>query len=173
MKFLSVLPVAAVLAQAPQQRQEANRPVNKVIKLLNEMRTSLAAEQKEDADLFEKMECWCSTNRGAKSAAVEAAQNKIANLEAAIEGYTARVAQLDTEIKQLSKDIASNQDALAEARARADGRARVGACRRLVAVGALVADARRARGAEGAATRAAARIAHRALRERRKWKVYL
>jgi len=113
--------LGAVLAlqqpAAPAAKPEANRPVAKVIKLLTEMRTNLEKEKKEDADLFEKMECWCKTNKDQKSKAVEEAEKKIADLEAAIEEYTARSSQLATEIKNLEKDIAKNKKSLAEATA--------------------------------------------------------
>jgi len=96
---------------------DVNRPVQKVLKLLGEMKVTLEKEQKSDIELFEKMDCWCTTNREQKTAAVEAAEKKIADLKAAIEEYTARSAELDTQIKNLKADIAKNQEALAEATA--------------------------------------------------------
>jgi len=96
---------------------DVNRPVQKVLKLLGEMKVTLEKEQKTDVELFEKMDCWCTTNREQKTAAVEAAEKKIADLKAAIEEYTARSAELETQIKNLKADIAKNQEALAEATA--------------------------------------------------------
>merc|ERR1719424_1824071 len=124
MRFTAtLLTVVAALQQQPagpdaaaaQAQPAANRPVAKVIKLLTEMKTTLEKEMKQDAELYEKMECWCKTNKDQKTKAVEEAEKKIADLEAAIEEYTARSSQLVTEIKGLEADIKKNQQALAEA----------------------------------------------------------
>jgi hypothetical protein len=119
MRFAAaILGAVAALKQAPAApAQGANRPVQKVVKLLTEMKSNLEKEQKEDAELYEKMECWCKTNKDQKTKAVEEAEKKIADLEAAIEEYTARSSQLATEIKNLEADIKKNQKALAEATA--------------------------------------------------------
>jgi hypothetical protein len=59
---------------------DVNRPVQKVLKLLSEMKVTLEKEQKTDIEMFEKMDCWCKTNRQEKTDAVEAANKKIEDL---------------------------------------------------------------------------------------------
>jgi chromosome segregation ATPase len=114
--FLGLFASCAVAQQAVQQEYHSS-PVSKVVKLLNDMKATVEKEYKADADLFEKMECWCKTNRAEKSAAVEAAKQKIEHLTAKIEGLIATSARLESEIKQLKKDIASNQESLSTATA--------------------------------------------------------
>ena len=58
MRVLSLaLAVPAVLAAAADS-DDVNRPVAKVIGLLNEMKTTLEKEQEDDIALFKKMDCW-------------------------------------------------------------------------------------------------------------------
>merc|ERR1719389_1601054 len=86
--------------------------VAKVIGLLNEMKAQIEKEAAEDADMFEKMGCWCTTNKQEKTAAVEAAQQRITDLNAAIPGAAAKAAQCEVDIKQLGKDIDAATKAL-------------------------------------------------------------
>jgi len=114
--FVGLTGLAAVAGIAVESADEdVNRPVAKVLKLLTEMKVTLEKEQEQDVEMFEKMDCWCKTNREEKTAAVEAAEKKIADLKAAIEEYTARAAELETQIKNLKADIAKNQESLATA----------------------------------------------------------
>jgi len=93
------------------------KPIAKVIGLLKDMQTSLEAEQKADADMYETMGCWCTSNEKEKTAAIKAANKKIPQCEAAIEKFTALSSELDTQIKKLNKDIAKHTGALEQATA--------------------------------------------------------
>merc|ERR1719389_1517926 len=90
--------------------------VAKVIGLLNEMKAQIEKEAAEDADMYEKLGCWCTTNKEEKTAAVAEAQQRITDLTTAIPEAAAKAAQLDVEIKQLTKESAANAKALEEAR---------------------------------------------------------
>jgi len=109
----------AVPAQAAQKVDNADssqkNAVAKVIGLLNEMKAQIESEAAADADMFEKMGCWCTTNKQEKTAAVEAAQQRITDLNAAIPGAAAKAAQCEVDIKQLGKDIDAATKALEEA----------------------------------------------------------
>merc|ERR1719335_14676 len=89
--------------------------VAKVIGLLNEMKDQIEKEAAEDADMFEKLGCWCTTNKEEKTAAVAAAQARIDDLVAAIPEAAAKASSLEVEIKQLNKEIGANTKALEEA----------------------------------------------------------
>merc|ERR1719161_1515131 len=89
--------------------------VAKVIGLLNEMKEQIEKEAAEDADMFEKLGCWCTTNKEEKTAAVSAAQARIDDLVAAIPEAAAKASSLEVEIKQLTKEIGANTKALEEA----------------------------------------------------------
>merc|ERR1719326_1120325 len=94
-----------------------NRPVSKVITLLNDMTKQLETEAKEDAETFDAMMCWCETNDKGKTKAIADGESSIAELEAAIESYTALSSKLNTEIGTLEKEVADNTEALEKATA--------------------------------------------------------
>merc|ERR1719274_83873 len=94
-----------------------NRPVTKVITLLKDMQKQLEQEAEEDEEIYEKMACWCETNDKEKTKAIADAEARIEDLTSDIEGFTAQSARLNTEIKNLEKEIAANQAALDKATA--------------------------------------------------------
>jgi len=87
-------------------------PLTKVVSLLKEMRSQNEKEMKEDQEIFDKLACWCHTNREEKTAAVQAAEEKIEQLNADIKEFTALYAQLGEEIAHLKKDIKENVESL-------------------------------------------------------------
>jgi len=94
-----------------------NRPVSKVITLLNDMQKTLETEAKEDEETYEAMMCWCETNDKGKTKAIADGESTIAELEAAIQSYTALSSKLTTEIANLEKELAENTEALEKATA--------------------------------------------------------
>jgi len=99
------------------QDDSKNRPVSKVITLLNDMVAQLEKEAKEDSDVNDEMTCWCETNDKAKTTAIADGESTIAELTAAIQSYTAQSAKLNTEIENLESEVAANSDALSKATA--------------------------------------------------------
>jgi len=94
-----------------------NRPVSKVITLLNDMVAQLENEASEDKEAYEAMSCWCITNDKGKTIAISDAEASIATLTADIESFTAESSKLNTEIENLEKEIAANSEALDKATA--------------------------------------------------------
>merc|ERR1712217_475456 len=94
-----------------------NRPVSKVITLLKDMLKQLEKEAEEDEEIYDKVACWCDTNDKEKTKAIADAEAKIADLTVKIEELTAASARLNTEIKNLEKEVAANQEALDQATA--------------------------------------------------------
>jgi len=94
-----------------------NRPVSKVINLLKDMLKQLEKEAEEDEEIYDKMACWCETNDKEKTKSIADAENRIADLTTKIEELTASSARLNTEIKNLEKEVAENQAALDKATA--------------------------------------------------------
>jgi len=92
-----------------------NRPVSKVITLLKDMVEQLEKEAKEDEEVYEAMSCWCETNDKAKTKAIADGEQAIADLTAAIEGFTALSSKLTNEIANLEKEVEENKDALEKA----------------------------------------------------------
>merc|ERR1719240_383498 len=94
-----------------------NRPVSKVITLLKDMMAQMEKEAEEDEEIYEKMACWCETNDKEKTKAIADAEARIEDLTTSIEELVAASARLNTEIKNLEKEIAANQAALDKATA--------------------------------------------------------
>jgi chromosome segregation ATPase len=94
-----------------------NRPVSKVITLLKDMLKQLEKEAEEDEEIYDKMACWCETNDKEKTKSIADAEARISDLTTKIEELTASSARLNTEIKNLEKEVAENQDALDKATA--------------------------------------------------------
>merc|ERR1719272_154665 len=94
-----------------------NRPVSKVITLLKDMLKQLEKEAEEDEEIYDKMACWCETNDKEKTKSIADAKARISDLTTKIEELTASSARLNTEIKNLEKEVAENQAALDKATA--------------------------------------------------------
>merc|ERR1719320_1527566 len=94
-----------------------NRPVSKVITLLKDMLKQLEKEAEEDEEIYDKMACWCETNDKEKTKAIADAEARISDLTTRVEELTASSARLNTEIKNLEKEVAENQAALDKATA--------------------------------------------------------
>merc|ERR1719439_534004 len=85
---------------------EKNRPVSKVVTLLKDMITQLEKEAEEDEEVYETMGCWCETNDKEKTKSIADAEQRTADLTSAIEEFTSKSAQLNTQITQLTKEVA-------------------------------------------------------------------
>merc|ERR1719181_2542463 len=94
-----------------------NRPVSKVITLLKDMLKQLEKEAEEDEEIYDKLACWCETNDKEKTKSIADAEARISDLTTKIEELTANSARLNTEIKNLEKEVAENQNALDKATA--------------------------------------------------------
>jgi hypothetical protein len=90
-------------------------PIAKVNRLLTEMKEQLDSDSKEDADLFEKMACWCTTNEKEKTVAVATAEKSIVTLTGAIESLTAKSAELKASIAKIQKAVDKSNAALDKA----------------------------------------------------------
>jgi hypothetical protein len=117
MSNFSFLILTLLAAPSLAAEDAKNRPVSKVITLLNDMTKQLEVEAKEDEETYEAMSCWCETNDKGKTKAIADGETTIAELEAAIQSYTALSSKLTTEIGNLNKEVAENTEALEKATA--------------------------------------------------------
>lgn len=90
------------------------KPIQKVVRLLKEMQAELDKEADEDEDMMEKLGCWCHTNEKEKTKAIADAKNKITELGASIEEFSAKSAQLKTDIENLKAEVAEKSTGLEE-----------------------------------------------------------
>merc|ERR1719498_247248 len=88
------------------------RPVTKVIGLLKDMAGQLQKEADQDEEMYEKLGCWCETNDKEKTKAIGDANLRISDLTAAIEAFTAKTSQLETEIEKLNEEVAKKHQQL-------------------------------------------------------------
>jgi hypothetical protein len=112
-----LLALLSLQSAALVQDDAKNRPVSKVITLLNDMVKQLDKEAAEDAEVKDTMNCWCETNDKGKTKAIADGESTIAELTAAIMSYTAQSSKLNTEIENLESELAANNDALSKATA--------------------------------------------------------
>jgi len=109
--------LVAVAGAALLSKADKEYPVTKVINLLKDMQSQLQTEQETDQEVFDKLACWCETNKKEKSAAVDNAQSKISELVSTIEEKTAKSAKLTTEIEAVTEEVSKNEEALNQATA--------------------------------------------------------
>merc|ERR1719378_1167029 len=107
-----VFALLASPASAVVQDDAKNRPVSKVVTLLKDMITQLEKEAEEDEEVYEAIGCWCETNDKEKTKSIADGEQRIADLTAAIEEYTSKAAQLNTQTEQLTKEVAKNEKGL-------------------------------------------------------------
>merc|ERR1719169_302879 len=79
------------------------RPVAKVVRMLKDMQAELNKELEDDKAVYEMLTCWCETNEKEKTKAIEEGEAKIAQLEADLGEYAAKIKELKALIAE-SKD---------------------------------------------------------------------
>merc|ERR1719197_642988 len=85
------------------------------------MKSELEAEAANEAEMYDKMVCWCQTNEKEKKQAIADADAKDKELSSEIEARSARFGKLSTEIAQLKKQIAEDTEASKQAMALREG----------------------------------------------------
>jgi len=123
MKF--VLLVALVLAPAAAtssalQRDmpmsfAGERPVMKVVRLLQDTKAELEKDLDDDKAVHATMTCWCNSNDGEKAAAIAAGKAKIAELESSMGAGAARIAELKAKRKETLDEVNADHKALSDA----------------------------------------------------------
>merc|ERR1719159_884975 len=114
---VSLVLTLALIGQPALAIEEKSRPVTKVINLLKDMISQMEKEAEEDEEVYEQMQCWCTTNDKLKTKSIADAEQAISDLTVAIEGFTAESARLNTEIPNLEGEVAKNEEALDKATA--------------------------------------------------------
>merc|ERR1719161_2694196 len=81
------------------------------------MKAELETEMEDDKEVYEKLVCWCETGMKEKTKAIEEGEANIASLEAAIEEYTAKLAELKELLANTKDEKNKNFDSLNKASA--------------------------------------------------------
>lgn len=90
-------------------RDDKPSPIQRVVKLLTEMKAQLDKEASADSEAYDQMVCWCETNNKEKTKAIADADAKIADLTSEVEGSSASDGRLGSKIDQLKKEIDEQQ----------------------------------------------------------------
>jgi len=91
------------------------RPVMKVVRLLQDTKAELEKELEDDRAVHETMTCWCNSNSDEKTAAIAAANSKISELEATMGSNSAKIAGLKEKRKETLDEVNADHKALSDA----------------------------------------------------------
>jgi len=100
------------LIQAPNDKLAA---VEKVLELMEGLRTKILAEGEEEAHTYDKMACFCKDTTAEKQAAIEDGENKKEELMSQIAELTEMRDELDETIKSLLEEIKAAEEEIAKA----------------------------------------------------------
>merc|ERR1719253_2566807 len=91
------------------------RPVMKVVRMLQDMKAELQKELDDDKAVYEMMTCWCNSNDQEKAAAIEAGKAKIAELESSMGADAAKIAELKEKRAETLDEVNADHKALMDA----------------------------------------------------------
>merc|ERR1719478_1771644 len=106
---------AATLLEADAAMSFKERPVMKVVRLLEDTKAELEKELEDDKAVHELMACWCTSNDQEKAAAIEAGKAKIAELESSMGADAAKIAELKQKRKETLDEVNADHKALSDA----------------------------------------------------------
>jgi len=106
---------SAVALTVDNTDQQWERPIAKVVKMLKDMTAQLQKEADADAEMYEQMACWCETGGKAKELSIKTGEQRVKDLAAAIDEYSAKSVQLKSDIEGLTADVEEKETALQEA----------------------------------------------------------
>merc|ERR1719215_232711 len=90
------LALASAVASAGAADASKERPVMKVVRLLQDMQAELQKDLDDDKAVHEQLDCWCKTNDKEKTAAIATGEANEARLEAYLGEAAAKMAELKT-----------------------------------------------------------------------------
>merc|ERR550532_1158891 len=93
-----------------------DRPVMKVVRLLQDMKAQLESELADDKAVHEELSCWCKTNDQEKTQAIELGEATEARLEAYLGEAAAKMAELKVKRDATLAEVDRDEAALEEAR---------------------------------------------------------
>jgi len=86
-------------------------PVERVVKLLEDLKVKLEMDEKVEQKVYDKYACWCEKTTARKAAAISDAQEDLRAFGQTILSLKGKVATLSAEIDQLSDGIEANKKA--------------------------------------------------------------
>jgi len=113
--FLIAAPCAALQVDELDKSESGKNPLAKVVGMMEDMRTELEKEAKNEKDIFEEAMCICKKGEKELQGVVMFSTSEIERLESKVEHGTASKAKLGSELKDHATDKAETTKALEEA----------------------------------------------------------
>jgi len=113
MKVSAGVIAAVLLRQADAVSKE--RPIMKVVRMLQDMKAELEPELEDDKAVHENLTCWCETGGQQKEKAIELSESTIAQLESSMDENVAKMMELKEKRKVTMAEINSDHAGLTEA----------------------------------------------------------
>mmetsp|Transcript_18653 Transcript_18653/g.40751 ORF Transcript_18653/g.40751 Transcript_18653/m.40751 type:complete len:692 (-) Transcript_18653:119-2194(-) len=117
--IVAALPLAAAVRVSSLSRDLSvslkERPVMKVVRLLQDMKAELQAELDDDKNVNDKLSCWCETNEKEKTAAIELGESTVAQLESSMSEAASKMVALKEKRKATMDQMYADQKSLDEA----------------------------------------------------------
>jgi len=107
MKMMCGRTLSVLLAVATQSAVDGAKvtPMEKVLTMMNEMKSNGVADMKKEAVMFSTFGQWCADTKRTKTEAIDQSNREIDDLGAAIEKATADIDDLADRIAELQEDI--------------------------------------------------------------------
>jgi len=109
---MRLLQVAFAVAASLTENAAKARPMMKVVKMLEDMNVQLNAEMEDDHEVWEKLDCWCKTNKKEKTASIRLAKETIMSLESTIKELAGAIAEGRAKLIKVKNEYNKDWDAL-------------------------------------------------------------
>jgi len=98
-------------------RGQKERPVMKVVRLLQDMKAELESEKEEDEQVFKMLDCWCKDNGQEKQKSIDLGEAKMGDLKTSMGEYAAKIEELRGALASTREKLRADQKSLDEATA--------------------------------------------------------
>eukprot|EP00429_Kryptoperidinium_foliaceum_P018087 CAMPEP_0176038096 /NCGR_PEP_ID=MMETSP0120_2-20121206/18877_1 /TAXON_ID=160619 /ORGANISM="Kryptoperidinium foliaceum, Strain CCMP 1326" /LENGTH=711 /DNA_ID=CAMNT_0017371487 /DNA_START=60 /DNA_END=2195 /DNA_ORIENTATION=- len=92
------------------------RPVMKVVRLLQDMQAELQKELDDDKAVYEQLHCWCKQNDQEKSHAIDMGTQQVEQLKSSLSEASAKLMELKSKRKDTWDELQSDKKALQSAK---------------------------------------------------------
>jgi len=107
--------VTALLLVASVSAEQKANPVERVVQLIEGLKSKIIADGTAEQQVYDKYACWCEKTTARKAAAIENAKQLIDELSKSILELKGRLGSYVAEIAKLEKDVAETKQAIEEA----------------------------------------------------------
>jgi hypothetical protein len=107
--------VTALLLVASVSAEQKGNPVERVVQLIEGLKSKIIADGTAEQQVYDKYACWCEKTTARKAAAIENAKQLIDELSRSILEIKGRLGSYVAEIAKLDKDVAETKQAIEEA----------------------------------------------------------